>query len=122
MKLRLMGDATGESTDDVMRISRGIRHGDCLSGYLFCAFFDVLLRQLHQYIVDKTDVIDFGVGNAGHPEAVISLMAYADDVLMPMINACPSRLLAQLRKLMCFTRMLFARYKLRLNLDKSKTE
>eukprot|EP00971_Amphidinium_carterae_P210673 4180316-Amphidinium_carterae.1 len=122
MKLRLMSDQAEEHTSDAMKISRGIRQGDCLSGYLFCAFFDVLLRQLHQYIVDTTDIVDFGQAGGNTTEALISLLAYADDVLMPMMNACPSRLVVQMRRLMCFTKKLFAKYKLRINLGKSKTE
>eukprot|EP00971_Amphidinium_carterae_P278276 5524181-Amphidinium_carterae.1 len=90
MKLRLLSEQADEHTSDAMKISRGIHQGDCLSGYLFCAFFDVLLRQLHQYIVDTTDIVDFGLDGGSSTEALISLLAYADDVLMPMMNACPS--------------------------------
>eukprot|EP00971_Amphidinium_carterae_P177105 3512108-Amphidinium_carterae.1 len=95
MKIRGGIDDVDDTTSPALRMSCGIKQGDCLSGFMFCAFFDVLLLQLHRFILDNTEVTDFDTARTTNGDNVASVLAFADDVLLPMTNDCPRKLLTQ---------------------------
>eukprot|EP00971_Amphidinium_carterae_P113432 2247323-Amphidinium_carterae.2 len=53
---------------------------------------------------------------------LVMLLAFADDVLIPMANKCPKRLVIQLQKVMEHLVASFRLYGLRVNFGRSKTE
>eukprot|EP00971_Amphidinium_carterae_P352422 6492587-Amphidinium_carterae.1 len=118
-----------------MEFTQGVRQGDCLSTFLFCIFFDTVLSRLKLFIDEETTPLKFpSAGDrpgalmttspppAHGPQSRVSLLAYADDVLLPMANASPSQLVKDVRLVMQFASELFAKFHLKLNLGRQKTE
>eukprot|EP00971_Amphidinium_carterae_P331936 6465802-Amphidinium_carterae.1 len=118
-----------------LRITRGIRQGDCVSSFLFCIFFDVLLRHLHTFILGATTPLQFphswglatgptmcAQGDMPSHAMIVTLLAYADDVLIPMSADCPRKLISQVRRVMAFVRATFDSFRMRLNFARNKSE
>eukprot|EP00971_Amphidinium_carterae_P336172 6472382-Amphidinium_carterae.1 len=63
-----------------------------------------------------------GEGHNGHHPHVLSLLAYADDILVPVASARPADLVKQLQQLMSCLWRTFTKYQLRLNCGPRKTE
>eukprot|EP00971_Amphidinium_carterae_P236934 4702491-Amphidinium_carterae.5 len=119
----------------VLKTTKGIRQGDCLSTFLFCAFFDVALLELHEHLHANTSEIEFHRGLLHEDRPVMSapgcesgaerrltLVAYADDLMIPVAHADPCVLLKQLQGLMDCMCATFQRFKLKLNYGPQKTE
>eukprot|EP00971_Amphidinium_carterae_P221330 4393973-Amphidinium_carterae.1 len=119
----------------VLKTTKGIRQGDCLSTFLFCAFFDVALLELHEHLYANTNEIEFHKGRS--PEDIpcmsapgcdsgaerrLTLVAYADDLMVPVAHRDPCILLRQLQKFLDCMSETFQRFKLRLNYGPQKTE
>eukprot|EP00971_Amphidinium_carterae_P331353 6464850-Amphidinium_carterae.2 len=125
----------GGAATQVLKSTQGIRQGDCLSTYLFCVFFDVALQALHEHISIHTDEIDFFGGLIGDERPLmctpgddtgelqrLTLVAYADDIMIPVAHRDPRELLRQLQGLMECMCKVFDRFQLRLNHGAQKTE
>eukprot|EP00971_Amphidinium_carterae_P089785 1777706-Amphidinium_carterae.1 len=122
----------------LIKTQQGIRQGDCLSSYLFCVFFESALRDIHDFIVQNTEEITFSkAGNVeehrsmctilgedrdrGHPFR-LTLLAYADDILIPVAASKAAKLVKQIQQLMSFLWETFKKYQLRINCGPRKTE
>eukprot|EP00971_Amphidinium_carterae_P348881 6490720-Amphidinium_carterae.3 len=128
----------GSLADDgqeVIKAKKGIRQGDGLSTFLFCLFFDIALRAIHRFVCDHTVAIDFNRGvpdverpmmstpvGAGIGHDTLTLLAYADDLLVPVAHEDPHCLVRQLQKLIQCLSDTFRHYQLRLNCGPQKTE
>eukprot|EP00971_Amphidinium_carterae_P174056 3450117-Amphidinium_carterae.1 len=120
----------------MLKTKQGIRQGDCLSAHLFCVFFDVALKDVHDFIVLNTEAIDFGadserVGRRSMCTATaddigqshtLTLLAYADDILLPVAAHHAADLVRQLQQLMACLWRTFSKYRLRINCGPQKTE
>eukprot|EP00971_Amphidinium_carterae_P348548 6490553-Amphidinium_carterae.2 len=128
---------TPEEADEhpVLKTTKGIRQGDCLSTFLFCAFFDVALLDLHEHLHANTSEIEFhkGLSPEERPcmsvpgcdpgtERRLTLVAYADDLMVPVAHRDPCVLLRQIQDFMDCMCETFQRFKLRLNYGPQKTE
>eukprot|EP00971_Amphidinium_carterae_P349212 6490901-Amphidinium_carterae.1 len=120
---------------ETMKLTQGIRQGDCISTFLFCVFFDVVLGRLKRFIEEETTPLEFPSSRTTRPvsmtctppprsgpSSAICLLAYADDLLIPLANRSPRVLVQQLRLVMQFALELFKKFHLRINLGKQKTE
>eukprot|EP00971_Amphidinium_carterae_P007626 150964-Amphidinium_carterae.1 len=122
----------------LIKTQQGIRQGDCLSTYLFCVFFDSALRDIHDFIIQHTEEITFTKTGGeeeqrsmctllgddrdmGHPHR-LSLLAYADDILIPVAAARAANLVKQIQRLMTCLWEVFNKYHLRINCGPTKTE
>eukprot|EP00971_Amphidinium_carterae_P166017 3290587-Amphidinium_carterae.3 len=127
-------DSNPHSADTVgvsLEMHQGIRQGDCLSTFLFCVFFDIVLARIHSFLLEVTTPLAFTNQNAAPRQMsstpctwqdVIMLLAFADDVLLPLANQCPKKLVVQLQKVMEHLVASFRLYGLRVNFGRSKTE
>eukprot|EP00971_Amphidinium_carterae_P347898 6490160-Amphidinium_carterae.4 len=118
-----------------LKSTKGIRQGDCLSTFLFCIFFDTALKELHWHIKEHSTPINFREGRpqddrrsmctsspSSTDSETLTLLAYADDIMIPMASTDPKELVRQVQQMMAKLCTTFSRFKLRLNFGSQKTE